>query len=220
MKNIIHTTFASLLVLGVLATAPAARAQTVENKIPKLMTEGIINDITPEAFVIQNDAGRTPVEYSPKTTKYVDEQDNPVAVSLVTAGLPVKVFYAQMGDRLVASKVVVKKSSTTTTTQTDAAGGATTTVGVVTQMGPETFLLRTEGAVEPDLYTFSKTTTYVDENGKPVSYDTLKSGAPVTVFYTKVGNKMVASRVMVKAATVETVTDKQTTTITTPPANK
>ncbi len=50
-------------------------------------------------------------------------------------------------------------------------------------------------------YSFSKTVTYVDENGNPVSVDTVKSGTPVTVYYDQDGGKMVASRVVVRSST-------------------
>jgi hypothetical protein len=57
----------------------------------------------------------------------------------------------------------------------------------------------------------------VDENGNPVSIDTVKSGVPVTIYYDRNGDTMVASRVVVRSldpnATV--IEHKKTTTTTT-----
>ena len=57
----------------------------------------------------------------------------------------------------------------------------TTTAGTISEFGPEMIVIRTETAPEPVRYTYSKTTTYVDEAGAPVSIETVKSGLPVSV---------------------------------------
>ncbi len=46
----------------------------------------------------------------------------------------------------------------------------------------------TTSSPAPVRYNFTKTTTYVDENGNPVSVETVKSGAPVTVYYSGDGD--------------------------------
>jgi hypothetical protein len=106
-----------------------------------------------------------------------------------------------------------------TTTTTNAAGTTTTTsIGVVTEFGPETIILRSETSPEPIRYSYSKTTTYVDEAGAPVSMETVKSGSPVTVYYVKVGDRMVASKVIVRKAVVKVepvIEEKKTKTTTT-----
>jgi hypothetical protein len=58
----------------------------------------------------------------------------------------------------------------------------------------------------------------VDENGAPVSLQTVKSGLPVTVYYTQVGDTLVASKVIVRKAVVvpaPVIETKKTTTTTT-----
>lgn len=106
------------------------------------------------------------------------------------------------------AQVTVKETTTTTTT-----------AGTISEFGPETIIVRSETSPEPIRYTYSKTTTYVDETGAPVSIETVKSGLPVTVHYTKVGDKMVASRVIVRKAVVvkeaPVIEEKKTTTTTT-----
>jgi hypothetical protein len=138
----------------------------------------------------------------------------------VKSGLPVTVFYDRDGDRLVATKVVVRKSvdvgpdgditrQTTTTT--------TSSQGTVTSFDPDSIALKSDTSPTPVSYTFSNTTTYVDENGNPVSIDTVKLGVPVTVYYDRIGDTMVATRVVVNSidpnATV--IEHKKTTTTTT-----
>ena len=94
----------------------------------------------------------------------------------------------------------------------------TTTAGTISEFGPEMIVIRTETAPEPVRYTYSKTTTYVDETGAPVSIETVKSGLPVTVYYTKVGDKMVATKVIVRKVVVKqapAIEEKKTTTTTT-----
>lgn len=104
--------------------------------------------------------------------------------------------------------------------------------GTITEFTPGAFVVRSETATAPLRYTYSKTTTYVDEAGNPVSLETVKSGLPVEVYYTRVGRDLVASRVIVKktivapAQTIVTpapapaVIEKKTTTTTTTTSEK
>jgi len=105
-----------------------------------------------------------------------------------------------------------------TTTTTNAAG-------TISEFSPDTIVIRSETAPEPIRYAYSKTTTYVDETGAPVTMETVKSGLPVTVYYTKVGDQLVANRVVVRKTTVTTpsapaVIEKKTTTTTTTEGRK
>jgi hypothetical protein len=88
-------------------------------------------------------------------------------------------------------------SATSTTT-------TTTSAGTVSQFSPDTIVVKTTTAADPISYSYSKTTTYVDENGNPVSSETVKSGAPVTVYYTQDGDKMIATKVVVRKTTTTT----------------
>ncbi|MDQ3622170.1 MAG: hypothetical protein M3463_06740 [Verrucomicrobiota bacterium] len=109
---------------------------------------------------------------------------------------------------LASAQTAVTESTTTTTTS----------AGTITEFSPDTLVIRSEGAASPVRYRYSKTTTYVDETGAPVSMETVKSGLPVTVHYVKQGNDMVASRVIVRKKTTTSapaVEQKKTTTTTT-----
>ena len=105
------------------------------------------------------------------------------------------------------AQTVVKETTTTTNS-----------AGTISEFGPETIIIRSETSPEPIRYSYTKTTTYVDETGTPVSIETVKSGLPVTVYYLKVGDKMVASKVIVRKAVVKAapaIEEKKTTTTTT-----
>ena len=106
------------------------------------------------------------------------------------------------------AQTVVKETTTTTNS-----------AGTITEFSPDTIVIRSETSPQPLRYSYSKTTTYVDETGAPVTMETVKSGLPVTVHYTKVGDRLVANRVIVRKTTVVPVAppivEKKTTTTTT-----
>jgi len=89
-------------------------------------------------------------------------------------------------------------SVTSTTTST------TTSAGTVSQFSPDTIVVKTTTSADPISYSYTKTTTYVDENGNAVSSETVKSGAPVTIYYAQDGDKMVATKVVVRKTTTTT----------------
>jgi hypothetical protein len=106
----------------------------------------------------------------------------------------------------------------------------TTSAGTITEFSPDTIVIRSETSPEPLRYTYSKTTTYVDEAGNPVSMEVVKSGLPVTVQYTRDGDRLIASRVVVRrhvtreihetpvvpvVPTAPVIEEKKTTTTTT-----
>lgn len=104
--------------------------------------------------------------------------------------------------------------------QTAVSTTTTTSNGTISEFSPDTIVVRSESAPEPVRYSYSKTTTYVDEAGAPVSLELVKSGLPVTVHYIKQGDRMIANRVIVHKTTTTTtggaaVEEKKTTTTTT-----
>jgi hypothetical protein len=126
-----------------------------------------------------------------------------------------------LGVMLITSHaaLVAQTAVESTTTRT------TTSAGTISEFSPDSIVIKTETSAEPVHYTYTKTTTYVDETGAPVSMETVKSGLPVTVYYIKDGDRMVASKVIVRKAVVKAVVvtpvtppvveEKKTTTTTT-----
>lgn len=122
-----------------------------------------------------------------------------------------------------ASAQTAIKSTTTATDGTSTAVSTTTTAGTVSEIGADTLIIRSENSPQPIHYRFSKTTSYVDETGAPVSLETVKSGLPVTVYYMREGDQMIANRVVVRkqiatstSAVAPTLIERDTT-ITKPP---
>ena len=95
----------------------------------------------------------------------------------------------------------------------------TESAGTISEMSPDTIVMRSETSSSPTNYTYTKSTTYVDETGNPVSVETVKSGLPVTVYYTREGDRMIADKVVVRKTTTTTerpgLEEKRTRTSTT-----
>ncbi|MDP1590552.1 MAG: hypothetical protein Q8M07_22555 [Prosthecobacter sp.] len=232
MKNIIRKSVGALLLAATLTTTGHVLAQRVEATSTITTSEGTISEFGPQAIVIKTALGTEPVRYiSSETTNYVDENGFPVSLATVTSGLPVTVFYTKVGDTLIASKIMVKKSAsapltmvtptTVVATPTTVVAAPVTTVetttttsaGTITDFGTGRMIIKTETSPAPLNYLYSETTTYVDESGVPVAIETVKSGLPVTVYYTQVGDTLTATKVVVRK--VPLIEEKKTTTTTT-----
>jgi len=111
--------FGSSLALAVLSLSSSALADddkkyeertttTTTTTTTGAPTMGTVRQVGPNTIVVSPDGG-TPVTYSTKkTTTYVDEDGNPVAVETVESGAPVIVYTDKSGGKN-ATKVVVKK---------------------------------------------------------------------------------------------------------------
>ena len=201
-----------------LLTLNVSRAQTV---VTGTTSAGTISEFGPETIIIRSETSPEPIRYSyTKTTTYVDEAGAPVSIETVKSGLPVTVYYTKVGDRMLASKVIVRRAAVreVPATEEKRTTTTTTTAGTISEFGPETIIVRSETSPEPIRYGYSKTTTYVDETGAPVSMELVKSGLPVTVYYSKSGDRMMATKVIVRKAVrreAPAIEEKKTTTTTT-----
>ena len=122
-----------------------------------------------------------------------------------------KILSTIAGLAITCSLAIAEEVVTTTTASTN-------TLGTVTEFSPDTLVIRSETAPAPIRYSYTKTTTYVDEAGAPVSMELVKSGLPVTVYYVKQGDRMIANKVVVRKTTTApapAVVEKKTTTTTT-----
>jgi hypothetical protein len=212
MKHVIpHSITSACASLTLVLTLPSlAQQTTVEEtaeatpgvppitKTTTTTTTGTISDFGGERMVIRTESATEPLTYTfTKTTTYVDETGAPVSIETVKSGLPVTIHYSKVGDGLVANKVIIRKKAATL----PAGATRTTTMGTISELAPEALFVRTESSAEPIRYKFTKTTTYVDEAGNPVSIETVKSGLPVTVHYARVGDEMIARKVIVRKTT-------------------
>jgi len=106
-----------------------------------------------------------------------------------------------LGVMLFATNITRAQTAAPSVTSTTT---TTTSAGTVSQFSPDTIVVKTTTSADPVSYSYSKTTTYVDENGNAVSSETVKSGAPVTVYYTQDGDKMIATKIVVRKTTTTT----------------
>ena len=107
-------------------------------------------------------------------------------------------FAVAMTVLIMPCGVFAEDRTTVTTTEN---------AGTISEVSPDTLVIRSETSSSPMHYSHTKKTTYVDERGMPVSMKTVKSGLPVTVYYTTEGSKMVADKVVVRKTT-STTTEK------------
>lgn len=202
----------------VLTTANFTFAQTAVKEVTTTTSAGTISEFGPDTIIVRSETSTEPTRYSySKTTTYVDESGAPVSMETVKSGLPVTVYYVKTGDQMVASKVIVRKAAVQAAPAT-VETRTTTSAGTITEFGPESIIVRSQGTAAPIRYSYNKTTTYVDEAGTPVSIETVKSGIPVTVHYVKSGDQMVASKVIVRKVVLQpapAIEEKKTTTTTT-----
>ena len=112
----------------------------------------------------------------------------PFVFTLAVLVMPCAVFAQQEMTRV----------NTSTTTET---------AGTISEFGPDTIVVRSETSSSPMHYNYTKSTTYVDNTGNPVSIETVKSGLPVTVYYTQEGDHMIANKVVVRKTTMRTTTE-------------
>ena len=92
----------------------------------------------------------------------------------------------------VFAEEVERTEKTVTTTTT------TTNSGTVSQFGPDAIVVKTSPSSAPVAYQYTSSTSYVDEMGRPFAVKNVKPGMPVTVHYSKTGDQMVATKIVVK----------------------
>jgi hypothetical protein len=105
----------------------------------------------------------------------------------------------------VAFSPVANAQTVVTTSEDRPAVVATTTttrVGRVGTVTPDTLMMDASAGTEPIRYLRTSRTVYVDETGAPISADLVRTGAPVTVHYTRDADRYLADRVVVRRQTV------------------
>ena len=124
-------------------------------------------------------------------------------------------FKPLAGIALFGALVFANGAFAETTTET-----TTSSSGTFSEFTPKTIVIKTTTTPDPMPYTYTETTTYVDENGNPIAIDTVKSGEPMTVYYTQDGDARVASKVVIQRSVTTDATgtkvEEKKTTVTTP----
>ena len=114
--------------------------------------------------------------------------------------------------------------TTTTTTTTDPETGTTTTqqtttssAGTIVTYTPDSdyFMFRTTPEVAPARYYYTRDTTVIDPAGRTVSLSAIRPDMPATVYYTKVGDRVLVRKVVLSQPPPRIIKHEETTTTTT-----
>ena len=218
MENTTTQSIRAILFAGMLLTTSHTFAQAGGVTTQTYTTsEGIVSKFGNQEFLITREGNDLPVRYTyGEETSYIDEDGHPIAVTTVKSGLPVTVYYTKVGDTLVASKVMVRRESP----PAGAPLSAVVVQGTIGEFGSNRIILNPAGSTESVHYAYGETTTYVDD-GHPLAVTTVKSGQPVTIYYTRSGDTLVATKVIVRKELIapNSVIERKTTTTTTTKEN-
>jgi len=166
-----------------------------------LSSSGTIGSFTANDFALQGNTTTSP-NATPSNfllgpdTLFTDSLGNPVPRDRFFrrgSRVPATVYYTRSPNgSLVANTVVLTEN------EAAAAPASVESAGTITEVSPGILVIEQPGASDtPVRYVNNKTTNYVNENGEPVPPESVKAGTPVKIFYTKVGDTLVASRVEV-----------------------
>ena len=121
-------------------------------------------------------------------TAFTDSTGRSITREQITQETPVTVYYQQSGNSLIATRVVANDAASSPYSD-----------GTIREVSPGVLVIEQPGASStPVRYVNDNTTNYVDRSGQPVNPDSVGPGTPVKIFYTKVGDTLVASRVEVQ----------------------
>jgi hypothetical protein len=122
--------------------------------------------------------------------------------------------------------IVLAQQTTTTTTTADPVTGTTTTqqtttssAGTIVTYTPDSdyFTFRTTPDVAPARYYYTRDTTVVDPEGHVVNWSAVRPDMPATVYYTRVGDRVLVRKVVLSQPARVYKHEETTTTTTTKP---
>jgi hypothetical protein len=122
--------------------------------------------------------------------------------------------------------IALAQETTTTTTTTDPVTGTTTTqqtttsaAGTIVTSAPDAdyITFRTEPDIAPVRYYYTRDTTVVDPEGRAVSWSAIRPNIPATVYYTRVGDRVMVRRIVLSRPAPIYRHEETTTTTTTSP---
>ena len=215
---------------GVPPAAPSAQSltETTETTRKSILPdpsltkmEGKIHLMNPETkqLMLRTKLGKAPIGLTCNaSTRFIDLDGKPVDVALLKPETPVEVNFAENGNELIAARVVVQRIQvplpgggvTLTTRETLKPGGKvveetikTTVVmnsGTILKFEPGVLTLKSDQQEKALRYQYSKTTTWTNEVGEPVSPNLIKAGLPVKVRYSQRGDTLFADEVVIVTA--------------------
>ena len=116
--------------------------------------------------------------------------------------------------------------TTTTTTTTDPVTGTTTTqetttnaAGTIVTYTPDSdyFMFRTAPDAAPVRYYYTRDTAVVDPEGHVITWSAIRPEMPATIYYTRVGDRVVVRKVVLSRPAGVIRHEETTTTTTTKP---
>jgi hypothetical protein len=122
--------------------------------------------------------------------------------------------------------IALAQETTTTTTSTDPVTGTTTTqqtttsaAGSIVTYTPDSdyFTFRTAPDVAPVRYYYTRDTAVVDPEGRVVSWSAIRPDMPATIYYTRVGDRVMVRRIVLSHPAAVLKHEETTTTTTTRP---
>lgn len=211
-------------------TSPGGSVQTSETRttesvLPRpgfTLIEGTVTrmDGATNKLMVRTKKSQEPIGFVVNSaTKLTDLDGKPVAAPLLVSGVPVRLYYAEDHNTLVAADLQVQRiqvplpdgTTTFTTRETLKPGGKTvaetstlrtTTVnGTLTTLDSGRISVTVPGAPSPVVYLSDPSTVVLDAAGQPVAVSTLAPGTPLSVAYVKDGDRLLAREVSVVKTT-------------------
>ena len=150
---------------------------------------------------------------TPVTTVTTVTPNTPVTtVTSVTTNIPVTTVTTN--STLASDPTVTPNAPVASVTRNAALTSQTSdssfisSEGTVNEFGQNKMALKPSTSDDPVRYSYTKTTTYVDENGNTISRDVVTTGRPVTVYYTKDGDERIIHKIVVKVHQGERKVDR------------
>jgi hypothetical protein len=219
MKKHFHLAIAGALFVVIQST----EAQQVVTERRTTVNRGTVTEYVPNdsTIVVRGTTG-SPVRYRyTKTTRFVDSAGNVVRAETIKSGTPLTVRYVEVDDAMVADEVILgaplstnppAATTATTVTTVTSPGDAVPLRSTITEVMPDTSYIVVKSDTAPVRYRYTKSTQFVDEEGRVVSVNTVKSGTDATLYYTKTDDDMVLSKVVVNTAPRPIIEKKTRTT--------